>query len=164
MTKIYSSASNVRRAVKTAITKAGFEPISVVVTPVEGGFVGHLVFAAGTSDVSAFDDFEVRVIEGVLPESPEREAAKMPEFAQKILDEVGVAPKAPRDPKPAHVGESKAEKPVALVHRVCAEMVAANPAVTRKEILTALRGMGVATHTAATQYARWKSGKSPKRG
>lgn len=148
MTKFYSSASNVRRAIKTVVTRTGINPVSEAVTKTvteEGvtAYVGHLVFEPGT-DVSAFGDFEVRVIEATKPQDPQTEAA---------------APKAPRAPKPAHVAESRIEKPVALVHRVAGEMFAANPNVTRKEILTALAGMGVATHTAATQYARWKTAR-----
>ena len=149
MTKFYSSASNVRRAIKTVVTRTGITPESEAVNQVtteEGvkAFVGHLVFAPGT-DASAFSDFEVRVIEATKPQEPAVEAAK-----------------APRAPKVAHVAESGVEKPVALVHRVATEMAEANPQVTRKEILTKLRELGVATHTAATQYARWKGKQALK--
>lgn len=62
----------------------------------------------------------------------------------------------PRQPKPAHVAKSGIEKPVAAVHRIATEMYQANPNVARKDILAVCLKAGIATHTAATQYARWK--------
>lgn len=49
---------------------------------------------------------------------------------------------------------STVEKPVAIVHRLCA----ANPTMTRKEIIALCIAQGVNKNTAATQYSLWKSG------
>ena len=146
MTKFYSSASNVRRAIKTVIDRNKLTGVDFVVTETTTeenvrAFIGT-VQIPHDMDPAPFADFVVMV-------------APDPEVEEVVQD----APKVPRAPKATHVNESSVEKPVALVKRIAQEMFDANPNVTRKEVLTKLREMGVATHTAATQYARWKSGK-----
>lgn len=55
----------------------------------------------------------------------------------------------------APVRESTVQKPVKLVHAICAEMYAQRPEVTRKEIVEACEKVGIATCTARTQYQIW---------
>ncbi len=78
----------------------------------------------------------------------------------------GHLPPPPPQPAPAKRYESKtppdskyhlrerstAEKPVAIVHRLCAD----NPGKTRKEIIDLCIAQGVNKNTAATQYSLWK--------
>ena len=53
------------------------------------------------------------------------------------------------------VHESTAERPCKLVWHIADEMVAANPAVRRKDVLAACVARGVAFYTARTQYQQW---------
>ena len=53
------------------------------------------------------------------------------------------------------VHESTVERPCKLVWYIADEMVAANPAVRRKDVLAACVSRGVAFYTARTQYQQW---------
>lgn len=53
------------------------------------------------------------------------------------------------------VHESTVERPCKLVWHIADEMTAANPAVRRKDVLTACVARGVAFYTARTQYQQW---------
>lgn len=54
----------------------------------------------------------------------------------------------------AHRERSTAEKPVAIVHRICEEMEGA----TRNEIVAECVAQGVNISTARTQYYKWRKG------
>ena len=57
---------------------------------------------------------------------------------------------------------STAESPVKLVWRIASEMKAANPTVSRGEVVKACEAAGVATATAKTQYQHWKKAGEAK--
>lgn len=57
----------------------------------------------------------------------------------------------------ANVSRSTVENPVKLVHSIAASMHAADPNVTRKSIIAACEQVGIATHTAKTQYQIWRT-------
>lgn len=62
--------------------------------------------------------------------------------------------KAPA-PKVEVVHESTVERPCKLVWHIADEMLTANPAVRRKDVLAACVARGVAFYTARTQYQQW---------
>ena len=65
---------------------------------------------------------------------------------------------APEKSKNGYVrGVSEAVRPCDLVHAIADEMIAKNPAATRKEIMSACMEAGVTYGTARTQYQKWKS-------
>lgn len=53
------------------------------------------------------------------------------------------------------LSRSSVVRPVKLVHIIASEMYAKNPDVQRKEVIAACESMGIATHTARTQYQIW---------
>lgn len=57
----------------------------------------------------------------------------------------------------ANVSRSTVENPVKLVHSIAASMHATDPNVTRKSIIAACEQVGIATHTAKTQYQIWRT-------
>lgn len=66
----------------------------------------------------------------------------------------GIAPEEPTEVPntlEANRQQSTVEKPVALVHRLAAEMLEKDPNTTRKQIMTAAQAQGVAFYTARTQ-------------
>jgi hypothetical protein len=56
---------------------------------------------------------------------------------------------------------STVEKPVRLVWAIADEMLAANPAVSRREVLAECVRRGVALNTAKTQYGAWRTVRGP---
>lgn len=73
------------------------------------------------------------------------------EVALAVADQEKKAPAVKADV--VHV--STAERPCWLVWHTADEMVAANPAVRRKDVLAACVARGVAFYTARTQYQQW---------
>lgn len=57
----------------------------------------------------------------------------------------------------ANVSRSTVQNPVKLVHKISAEMHAADPNVSRKAVIAACEQVGIATHTAKTQYQVWRT-------
>lgn len=53
------------------------------------------------------------------------------------------------------ISRSSVVRPVKLVHIIASEMYEKNPDVQRKEVIAACESMGIATHTARTQYQIW---------
>lgn len=53
------------------------------------------------------------------------------------------------------ISRSSVIRPVKLVHIIASEMYEKNPDVQRKEVIAACESMGIATHTARTQYQIW---------
>lgn len=66
-----------------------------------------------------------------------------------------------KEAKPARVisHKSTVEKPTRLVHAIADMLYAADPAVTRKEIIDACTEQGIAHYTILTQYQAWKANR-----
>lgn len=154
--KTYSRA----RAAKAVAQKIldNHEVAGEITTPAteDGKFSIHIDFPAGT----AIDEFLAADLDGIswLRPAVEEPVQVNLDGDDQPADKPKPA-KTPRQPKAAHVNASSIEKPVETVHRIAQTMFEANPEVTRKEILVACREAGVATHTAATQYARWRTNR-----
>lgn len=53
------------------------------------------------------------------------------------------------------VSRSSVVRPVKLVHCIASEMYEQNPDMKRKDVIAACEAVGIATHTARTQYQIW---------
>lgn len=148
LSKAYTSASNAKRAGK------GDPDWTGEVHKTETGF--HYVIKNEELDAvieAEANDADQSLLDSALDGSLMDEINDEDEAAPV---DVAVAPKGKKFP---HIGASWIEGPVAFVHEMADTMLQANPDVTRKEILAELRAHGVATHTAATQYQKWKKNR-----
>lgn len=120
----------------TVVAEARNEDVQVERTPVAP------VEQADASDFAAFKASEAA--------TPEVEVKPVPPVAPE-------APKAADKPKADILHASSVVRPTKLVWQICDDMKAANPSVTRKEILAECERRGIAFYTARTQYQVWKS-------
>jgi len=73
-------------------------------------------------------------------------------------------PGAAREPSLLVRDRSTVGKPVQLVWAMADEMFAANPAVSRREVIAECVRRGVAVNTAKTQYSAWRAVRGPAPG
>lgn len=81
------------------------------------------------------------------------ELVNLQEDVAPVTETEKPAPKAKREV----THESTVERPCKLVWQIADDMKAANPKVTRREVLDAAVTAGVAYYTARTQYQQWLS-------
>ncbi len=155
--KTYELRSSAVRAAKNAGLKD--EEFEVVKVWQKGGKSSWQFTAKGESTGAvATEDVPAVAIENVSPSSETGAATEVP-TAEPV-------PQAEPTPEPVakveRVRESTIEKPTKAVWTIADEMKAANPNVTRKEIVDECIRRGVAFYTARTQYQRWRKAKVSK--
>lgn len=141
---------------------------SIKITPVFDRLITDIVMAGKTAWVIVNEDYAVGAYSG----RTEARAAKVAEnLSGKILkaSEVAFEVVAPAVEEHFHsvteaehaehrgevLNKSTTERPCKRVWIIADDMLAANPDVKRKEVITACIAAGVAFYTARTQYQQW---------
>lgn len=152
--KAYTTASNARRAAKSA----GLEQFEII--EVEGGFAFQAIAQEEAIDEATFEEIQES---GDLEDRLDA-ALAVADASPVVFEETPSAVQAAADAtlekkaltrKIEVTDESTVERPCKLVWHIADDMKAANPEVKRKEVLAECVKRGVAFYTARTQYQQW---------
>lgn len=153
--RAYANASNAKRAAQQAVQKTnpdtifatGIKTYRMVTEEGAPGYYAEIFFDNIDTDLTEEDHNCLKFFKLTF------EPSQAPDETKSVKEK---KPRTPTIPKAGHINKSSVKGPVKRVHTICTEMFKANPATQRKEVIARCVSEGIATHTAATQYARWK--------
>lgn len=164
LNKSFSAKSSVIRAAKPLIADRIITEADITVEEVEGRFVAKLVPVIGEFTFCPCCGIHLENGVGTHGQEVNGRIIKHDAFEYECLacgEEFGpavakAAPKAEASEGRIPFGRlSTCEKPTKAVWNIADEMKAANPAITRKEVVAECIRRGVAPGTARTQFQAW---------